>query len=127
MTTKGIDRKCQHCGRPIFQEPDGTWNLVYREYDNTRVCDARGDGAVLSTLPHVPADLSDEQYELADQLEVALEAAGPAGLTPSQAARKVHATTDAAAVVLGWMVANFFVHTSGHGAWTHYHHGGRAR
>jgi hypothetical protein len=45
---------CAHCWRPVFQEDGGAWNLVYREYEHTRQCDARGDGAVLSSLPHEP-------------------------------------------------------------------------
>ncbi len=48
---------CRHCGRPIFTHPDwkaGAWDLVYLEYAGTVRCDARGDGAVLSSLPHEP-------------------------------------------------------------------------
>ncbi len=29
---------CQGCGLPIYRLADGTWNLVYREWDNTRIC-----------------------------------------------------------------------------------------
>lgn len=47
--------QCVFCRRPVFREDDGTLNLEYREYDDTRVCDARGDGANVSTLPHVLA------------------------------------------------------------------------
>lgn len=43
---------CIHCRRPVFVERDGTLNLVHRMYEHTRQCDARGDGATLSTLPH---------------------------------------------------------------------------
>ena len=50
----GDERVCAHCWRPVFQEPSGEWNLVHREYEHTRQCDARGDGATLSTLPHEP-------------------------------------------------------------------------
>lgn len=37
-----IQPTCSHCGRLVFTEPDGTLNLVYREYDRTTLCDARG-------------------------------------------------------------------------------------
>ncbi len=29
---------CQGCGLPIYRPATGTWNLVYREWDNTRIC-----------------------------------------------------------------------------------------
>ena len=29
---------CQGCGLPIYRPAAGTWNLVYREWDNTRIC-----------------------------------------------------------------------------------------
>lgn len=48
------ERVCKHCWRPVFQEQDDTWNLVYREYEQTRQCDARSDGATPSQLPHEP-------------------------------------------------------------------------
>lgn len=55
------ERVCKHCWRPIFYDPGLTgaheyedWNLVYREYEQTRKCDARSDGATLSQLPHEP-------------------------------------------------------------------------
>jgi hypothetical protein len=68
-------------------------------------------------------DLTDEQYELADRIEAALEAAGPDGLTPSRIARKAHADYHETCDVLFWMVAHQYAHTSGNGAWTHYHAG----
>jgi hypothetical protein len=67
--------------------------------------------------------LTDEQYQLADRLELALEAAPPAGLTPSAAARKVGTDTVSARHVLDYLVRHRYAHTSGNGAWTHYHHG----
>lgn len=48
------DRVCRHCWRPIFLCSDFTWDLHYREYEHTRQCDARSDGASLSELPHEP-------------------------------------------------------------------------
>lgn len=53
----GDERVCRYCWRPVFLEPErvgGAWNLVYQEYADTRQCDARGDGAALSHLPHDP-------------------------------------------------------------------------
>jgi hypothetical protein len=52
---------CRYCWRHIFIEGlgrhSGQWILVMKEYDHTECCDARGDGAVLSTLPHVPCEV----------------------------------------------------------------------
>lgn len=66
---------------------------------------------------------NDVDYDLADAVEAALEAAGQDGLTPSAAARKTGTTTDAARGVLQWMASNRYAHTSGNGAWTRYHAG----
>jgi hypothetical protein len=83
--------------------------------------------ALIHKVVTVPTDgLTDEQYAVADRLRDALEAAGPAGLTPSQAGRKTGTTTTVAYEVLRWMVDNHYAHTTGNGAWTHYH-AGRAR
>ena len=68
-------------------------------------------------------DLSIADYALADLLEVALEAANADGLTPSVAARKVRSDRDTTARVLAWMVANQYAHSTGNGAWRHYHAG----
>lgn len=59
--------------------------------------------------------------ELADALAPVLETAGPAGLTPSAAARKAHLTTGDALAGLEWMAANDFAVTTGNGAHTRYH------
>lgn len=67
--------------------------------------------------------LTDEQYEIADRIEQALETAGREGLTPSRAARKARTTYDQARAVLAYLVANRYVHTSGNGAWTRFHAG----
>jgi hypothetical protein len=58
-----MDERCEFCGRPIFQERDGTWNLVYREYDNTRVCDALGNGWEVSVHPHEPVWTNEETHQ----------------------------------------------------------------
>jgi hypothetical protein len=70
--------------------------------------------------------LSDEEYEIVDRISLALEAAGPAGLTPSRAARKARTDTLSAGRLLQWLVRGLYAHTSGNGCWTHYH-AGRAR
>ena len=70
--------------------------------------------------------LEEDEYDVVDRLELALEAAGPAGLTPSQAARKARTDTLTAQRLLVWLVRNLSAHTSGNGAWTHFH-AGRAR
>ena len=66
--------------------------------------------------------LTDDEYQIADRIELALEGE-PAGLTPSKAARKARTTTGTAARVLAWMVRERYAHTSGNGAWTRYHAG----
>lgn len=68
-------------------------------------------------------DLTDEQYELADRVEVALRAADKGGMTPSAIAKKTRADYFKVTTVLAWMVAHQYVHTSGNGARTHYHAG----
>jgi DNA-binding IclR family transcriptional regulator len=68
-------------------------------------------------------DLTDDQYELADAIERVLEPAPAGGMTPSAIARKARATTSATATVLGWLVEHRYAHTSGNGAWRHYHWG----
>lgn len=50
---------CRYCWRRIFLSynqvlDQARWILEYREYEDTSVCDMRGDGASLSTLPHEP-------------------------------------------------------------------------
>lgn len=67
--------------------------------------------------------LTDEHYELADRLELALEAADARGLTPSVSARKAGTDTLTARHVLDWMVEHKYAHTTGNGAWTRYHAG----
>jgi len=53
---------CRYCWRPIFVNgilPGlGKWILVMQEYEDTSVCDARGDGSVLSTAPHEPCEVA---------------------------------------------------------------------
>jgi hypothetical protein len=67
------------------------------------------------------ADLTDEQYELADALGDLIDAAGTeTWWTPSQLARKVKVGTTATYPVLNWLVTRNFVIASGNGAWTKY-------
>jgi hypothetical protein len=71
-------------------------------------------------------DLSDAEYEVADQIEDALRAVdvGREGLTPSQISRKIGNRGPMPTVVsdvLRWMVVNQYVRTTGNGAWQHYH------
>lgn len=68
-------------------------------------------------------ELTDEQYDLADRIELVLEAAPAAGLTPSAVARRVRTTTAQAALVLAWLTECRYAHTSGNGAWRRYHAG----
>jgi hypothetical protein len=69
-------------------------------------------------------ELTDTDYNLADQIEAVLEAGPAAGLTPSAVAAKVTGTsTDEARDILRWLVEHGYAHTSGNGAWTHYHAG----
>lgn len=76
-------------------------------------------------LKHRRQAADEIDYELCDRIIEALEAAGPEGLTTSQVRRKTKATTSAAMKALDWMVAQQYIHTSGNGAWTHYHAGRR--
>lgn len=68
-------------------------------------------------------EMTDQQFEIADRIDLALESAGRDGLTPSLAARKARATTAEASVILRWLVSQQMAHTSGNGAWTRYHKG----
>jgi hypothetical protein len=77
----------------------------------------------MNNEPQPTQDLTDEQFDIADRIDVALEAAKREGLTPSQVARKAHTTTAEAAEILDWMTRRQMAHTSGNGAWTHYHKG----
>lgn len=45
---------CIHCGRPVFRRPDGTIDLVYREYQITRFCDARTP----DEFPYLPHEVA---------------------------------------------------------------------
>ena len=72
-------------------------------------------------------DLTDAQYEIADKIEIALEAADARGLTPSALARKVKIPTAQIYAVLNWMVNGRYIHTSGNRSWTRYHAGRAGR
>lgn len=80
-----------------------------------------------TTATPAPVATDDCLYDVADRLVLALEAAAPAGLTPSQAARQARCTYREAADTLAWMVDEQYAHTSGNGAWTHYHAGSAQR
>lgn len=48
---------CRWCWRPLFirlLHGATVWDLQYREYEHTEYCDARSDGATLSSKPHEP-------------------------------------------------------------------------
>jgi len=68
-----------------------------------------------------PLPLTDDEFEIADRLEDALEGAASTGMTPSVAARKAHTDTVTARRILDYLVRNQYAHTSGNGAWTRYH------
>jgi hypothetical protein len=65
---------CRYCWRPVFFQQlaggAGRWELVIREYASpTFNCDARGDNAVLSQLPHVPVE--HDSVDLVKLIEIA--------------------------------------------------------
>lgn len=65
-------------------------------------------------------ELTDEQYDLADQAERFLEAHPGSDFSPSQIARGIGSTTDATRVVLRYLLDHRYITADGHGAWTHY-------
>jgi response regulator of citrate/malate metabolism len=67
--------------------------------------------------------LADDDFEIADRIEAALDTAGPEGLTPSRAARKAKTDTVTARRVLEYLVDHAYAHTTGNGCWAHYHAG----
>lgn len=75
----------------------------------------------MSTIDDRLDALTDDEWALTDRLGAALESAGPAGLTPSQAARKARCSTAEAGQLLPLMAAARLALTSGNGAWTHFH------
>lgn len=84
--------------------------------------DIRSDDLV-EMLSDPASDANGIAFDLADAITEALEKARD--LTPSAAARKVGCSRSAAWIVLGWLVDHQYAHTSGNGAWTHYHPGRR--
>jgi hypothetical protein len=54
MSADGADVRCKTCGRPIFLRHDGTWDLVWREQDNTVLCYPPDGGELLAS--HTPED-----------------------------------------------------------------------
>ena len=69
--------------------------------------------------------LTDADFDLADRLVTALEAAPADGLSPSKAGRAAKAATEDSRRVLEWMAAHQYCHTRGNGAWTRYRAGRR--
>lgn len=77
---------------------------------------------------HTATVMSDAEWDIADRLSDALEAADARGLTRSVAGRKARTDTTTAGDILDKLVAMSMVHTAGNGAWTRYHAGrGRGR
>jgi hypothetical protein len=54
-----LANQCAGCGLPIFQDPEGVWDLVYLESDHPRICDIRDgevdEAAYYAGTPHQPA------------------------------------------------------------------------
>lgn len=74
-----------------------------------------------TTQIDLTAELPDHLYDAADVIEAKLQAKGD--LTPSQAARAAKLDASDAGKILRYLVAHGYAHTSGSGAWTHYHPG----
>lgn len=72
------------------------------------------------TTATMTSELSDAEYDVADQIEALLEADPTRSWTPSRVARRVHVTTPEATRVLAYMVANRYITAAGNGAWTRY-------
>jgi hypothetical protein len=66
-------------------------------------------------------ELPEELDPVADAIEAALKTKGD--LTASAAARAARTDTLTARRVLFYLVSHAYAHTSGNGAWTHYHPG----
>lgn len=83
------------------------------------------------TLPAAAAtstgtdELTDEQFQLADRIDLVLENAGN-GLTISAIAKRARGDYHDVADVLAYLLKHEYAHTSGNGSWAHYHRG-RAR
>lgn len=60
-----------------------------------------------------PADLTDEQYELADKIELWLEARPHRDFNTSQIARGVHADHAETSSVLYWMTIHQHINSNG--------------
>jgi hypothetical protein len=67
------------------------------------------------------ADFIEADWDALDRITATLEA--DLDLTPSRVARKAKVDRNHVYSLLGWMVAHQLAHTSGNGAWTHYHPG----
>lgn len=65
-------------------------------------------------------ELTDRQYELADQIEALLERHSGKTWTPSAIARGIRSTTDDVRPVLQYMTARRYITAAGNGARTRY-------
>jgi hypothetical protein len=64
-------------------------------------------------------DANQLAFDLVDAVDEALRATRD--LTPSEAARRAKCSRLAARAALYYLIEHGFAHTSGNGAWTHYH------
>lgn len=67
------------------------------------------------------ATFTDSDWDALDRMTEALEA--HRDLTPSALARKAKVDSGRVYTLLDYLVAHQYVHTSGNGAWKHYHPG----
>jgi hypothetical protein len=75
----------------------------------------------MDTAIDLSTELPDHLYDAADVIDAKLQAKGD--LTPSKAARYAKVTSHEAWEILRYLVAHGYAHTSGNGAWTHFHPG----
>lgn len=74
----------------------------------------------MSHLPQL-AELTDEQYDIADAIIAAMEADPSKTWTPSRIARKVHTDASTAHIVLRHLYRSIDIDCDDRGAWTHYY------
>lgn len=65
-------------------------------------------------------ELTDDQYSVADAIEIILNAHSAKTWTPSMIARKARVDTETARTVLVWMAAHRYAIAQGRGAWARY-------
>lgn len=66
------------------------------------------------------SDLTNEQFQIADQVERFLEAHPGKDFSPSIIARGIGRTTDQTRPVLRYLFEHRYITADGHGAWTRY-------